>query len=118
MEKTSARFEDGIETLEAMLRIYCGGLHGGADALCAECADLLEYAQARLARCPFGEKKPVCSQCTVHCYKPAMRARIRDVMKYAGPRMITKHPILAARHALERIRHKPPNGRPRSETRP
>ena len=107
MEKNAARFEDGIETLQAMLGIYCSGQHSSAGNLCEECRELLDYAQARLAKCQFGKNKPVCSQCTVHCYKPAMRARIRDVMKYAGPRMITKHPVLAARHVIERIRHKP-----------
>ena len=107
MKPASARFEDGTETLQAMLGIYCRGNHGSAGELCPECRELLDYAQARLAKCPFGENKPVCSQCTVHCYKPAMRARIREVMQYAGPRMITKHPILAAKHVLERIRHKP-----------
>ena len=106
MKPTSARFEDGTETLQAMLGVYCYGNHGSADTLCAECRELLEYAQTRLAKCPFGEKKPVCSQCTVHCYKPAMRTRIREVMQYAGPRMITRHPVLAAKHVLERIRHK------------
>ena len=107
VEKTSARFEDGIETLQAMLAIYCCGHHDCAGELCEECRDLLEYARARLAKCPFGKDKPVCSQCTVHCYKPAMRARIREVTQYAGPRMITKHPVLAAKHVLERIRHRP-----------
>ena len=100
--------KSGAKTLHAMLGIYCRGNHGSPDALCPECSGLLEYAQARLAKCPFGENKPVCSQCTVHCYQPALRARIREVMKYAGPKMITQHPVLAAKHVLERMLHKPP----------
>ena len=37
-----------------------------------------------------------------HCYKPEMRERIRQVMRYSGPRMITKHPVAAIRHLLGR----------------
>jgi hypothetical protein len=56
------------------------------------------YAQERIARCPFGDGKPVCNKCTVHCYNPEMRARVQTVMRYAGPRMFWHHPILAIRH--------------------
>ena len=31
-----------------------------------------------------------------------MRDRIRSVMRYAGPRMLTKHPVAAVRHLLGR----------------
>lgn len=95
----------GVErkTLQAMLAIYCRGRHAGGESLCADCQALLEYAEARLEKCPFGTKKPVCSQCTVHCYKPAMRARVRDVMKYAGPRMLGRHPMLALRHLAQGV---------------
>ena len=31
---------------------------------------------------------------------PQMRERIRAVMRYAGPRMITRHPVAAVRHLL------------------
>jgi hypothetical protein len=38
----------------------------------------------------------------VHCYKPAMREQIRVVMRYSGPRMAQRHPLLAAAHLLDR----------------
>jgi hypothetical protein len=31
-----------------------------------------------------------------------MRARIREVMRYAGPRMTLYHPVLAIRHLIGR----------------
>jgi hypothetical protein len=55
---------------------------------------------ARLAKCPFQENKSTCANCTVHCYKPDMRQRVRAVMRYAGPRMMWRHPILALTHLL------------------
>ena len=83
-----------------MIQLYCRAHHGVAGELCADCAGLLEYAQERIGKCPFGAEKPVCNRCTVHCYKPAPREQIKQIMRYAGPRMMTKHPILAIRHLL------------------
>ncbi|MCF7818223.1 MAG: nitrous oxide-stimulated promoter family protein [Kiritimatiellales bacterium] len=85
-------------TVAAMIHIYCRAHHGAAQDLCADCAGLLAYAQERIFKCPFGIDKPVCSQCTVHCYQPEQRERIKVVMRYAGPRMLWRHPLLAIRH--------------------
>lgn len=93
------------ETLAAMIALYCHDLHAPADGLCAECATLREYARARLERCTFGAEKPKCSDCPIHCYKPAMREAIRRVMKYSGPRMMVKHPVMALRHVVDGITH-------------
>ena len=97
----------GDATLRAMTEIYCHGHHGDRDGLCPECESLLAYALGKLARCPFGEDKPNCSDCRVHCYAPAMRARIQEVMRYAGPRMITRHPVMAVRHIVDGLRYRP-----------
>ena len=35
-----------------------------------------------------------------------MRRRIREVMRYAGPRILFHHPVAAARHALSPLREK------------
>lgn len=90
-------------TLLAMIRIYCRGEHGGKP-LCEECTQLWEYAEERLANCPFGIQKPTCQNCTVHCYQPEMRQRIREVMRFAGPRMIWRHPVMAVRHLIRNRR--------------
>jgi hypothetical protein len=98
------------KTLQSMLKIYCHGCHQAKPgSLCAECQQLFAYAQERLDRCPFGENKPVCSQCTVHCYRAAERERVKKVMAYAGPRMPTRHPWLTLRY-MYRQRHKKPPG--------
>jgi hypothetical protein len=86
-------------TVDAMISIFCRHRHGGRRGeLCADCRALREYAQARLVRCPFGEEKPTCANCRVHCYRVEMRERVRDVMRFAGPRMLTRHPYLALMH--------------------
>ena len=88
-----------LATLRAMIEIHCHGQHGSArGALCAECGELMGYATRRLDRCVFGDDKPTCANCKGHCYKAEKREQVRQVMRYAGPRMLTKHPILALRH--------------------
>lgn len=91
-----------------MVRLYCHAHHASqGTALCPECSELHDYAQRRLERCVFGEAKPTCVNCTVHCYKPAMRERVRQVMMWAGPRMLWRHPILAIRHVIDGRRPAP-----------
>ena len=76
---------------------------GGA-ALCPDCWALQEYAFARLDRCPYGAAKPTCTQCPIHCYRPAMREQVRVVMRYAGPRMLWRHPLLSLLHQWDSFR--------------
>jgi len=94
-------------TIEVMIRLYCRGVHGTARGLCGECTELLEYARARLKACPFQEGKPTCAKCPVHCYKPVLREKVRMVMRYAGPRMPYRHPVLALLHMLDGLRKEP-----------
>ena len=101
MPSESGRIAREKRTIRAMIRIYCGAHHGPSGAVCRECTELLDYALGRLDRCPFGAGKTACVDCEVHCYKPAMRDRVRLVMRYAGPRMLWKHPLLAVLHVID-----------------
>lgn len=100
--------------------IHCRGRHGSAPrvslespgvdlgvygrtppVVCAECADLLRYAEKRRAFCSK-DPKPFCSHCDTHCYSPEMRERMREVMRYAGPRSVLHgHAIDGVRHLIE-----------------
>ncbi|MGR5078892.1 nitrous oxide-stimulated promoter family protein [Photobacterium swingsii] len=95
-----------FKTLTAMVHIYCRD-HHGSTTLCAECDDFLSYAKMRLDRCPYGEAKPTCKQCPIHCYKKEYKNRSQIIMRYSGPRMLYKHPILAIRHLLAERRPVP-----------
>ncbi len=101
MTTNGPRIRREQRTVAAMIELYCHDEHGMQGELCADCQALHDYAMQRLDRCPFGEEKTTCAKCTVHCYKPAMRERVRVVMRTAGPRMIWKHPVLAVRHVLD-----------------
>ncbi|WOT05046.1 nitrous oxide-stimulated promoter family protein [Shewanella youngdeokensis] len=90
-----------FKTLSAMVSIYCKAHHKttGND-LCQSCLDFTEYAHTRLDRCPYGQDKPTCNKCPVHCYKPHMKTKAREIMIYAGPRMLLPHPLMAIKHLM------------------
>lgn len=94
-----------LQTIVKMVGIYCSDQHDKSDGiLCPSCRDFLSYADVRLEKCPFGEDKPTCSNCPVHCYKPARRAQAKEIMRYAGPRMLLRHPLLTITHKLDGLR--------------
>jgi hypothetical protein len=94
-------------TIAAMLAIYCRDYHRPVSTgLCAECGALLAYARRRLDL-PFQEAKPACNHCQVHCYSTAMRQRIKAVMRYAGPRLLWRHPGLSLMHLIDTWRGSP-----------
>lgn len=97
-----------LRTVDAMIGMYCQGHHHRDSATpCPQCVRLAEYAARRLERCVFGDAKPTCANCTVHCYSADKREHIRVVMKWAGPRMLLHHPILAIRHLFDGRRPAP-----------
>ncbi|KHN56281.1 hypothetical protein OI69_00680 [Pectobacterium fontis] len=82
----------------------------------AQYKDLFNYAIKRLERCQFGEDKPACKHCPIHCYQPARREAIKAIMRWSGPRMLLRHPILAIRHLIDD--HRPVPDYPKKETPP
>lgn len=100
--------EREARTVAAMIDIFCAQRHGTPKGeRCGSCAALLDYALLRLAKCPFQEGKTSCGNCRVHCYKPDMRERAREMMRTAGPRMPLRHPLLTLRHFIDGLRKEP-----------
>ncbi len=79
-----------FKTVKAMVEVYCKDHHGTKGELCAECRELLEYAEVRLDRCPYGEDKPTCNKCPIHCYKPEPKEQMRLVMRYSEIENVTQ----------------------------
>lgn len=96
------------KVVSKMIAIHCRSAHREdrfpGKELCRACEELSEYAFQRLERCPFGEKKPTCGNCPIHCYKPDMRQQIKEAMRYAGPRMLFLHPLDTIRHFYQEHR--------------
>lgn len=97
------RIEQEKATVRQMIEIYCHGKKHVSKWLCEDCSALLDYAYQRLDHCKFGENKPTCKKCPIHCYKPDMKEKMREVMRYAGPRMMLYHPIAAIRHIIREL---------------
>jgi hypothetical protein len=126
-ELAGVRLAREWQTMSAMVRIYCRDHHQGhgrpareflanpathrrdacATTLCGECRQFLDYAGLRLERCRFGDEKPTCAKCPVHCYQRDRREQARVVMRYAGQRTIWEHPIMSLRHWLDGYRQAP-----------
>jgi hypothetical protein len=102
MFKQKKSFARDMVTITKMTEMYCSAHHADShSALCEDCADFVDYIEVRLQKCPYGENKPTCANCPVHCYKPARREQGNAIMRYAGPRMLFRHPLLTLAHYLQ-----------------
>lgn len=93
----------------AMIRIYCKKNHAenykkSGHKLCDSCQNLLDYCDRKIEKCPLGEKKTTCETCKIHCYAKNYREEVKKVMRFAGPRMMIYHPIMAVRHLISKIK--------------
>jgi hypothetical protein len=106
--RKTQRINRELRTLEKMFIIYCTKHHkrDPKDKLCLNCQELLQYAKGRVNNCPYLEKKPTCKKCPIHCYRKTERESIRNIMRYAGPRMAYLHPWLAIMHFYDEFRSK------------
>lgn len=110
-DRLPKRLQNELKTISVMISLYCKNHHSRAAPLCHDCSELLDYARLRLSHCPFKDEKPTCGKCTIHCYKPSRRNMICKVMRYSGPRMLLRHPILALLHLMDGRRRLPQNPR-------
>lgn len=94
--------ENEKEVVSKMIEIFCRKKHGTKKSLCVKCQALEEYAHLRLDKCFYGEDKPFCEQCPVHCYKPDKRLQIQSIMRFSGPWMMVYEPRLAFLHLISR----------------
>ena len=101
------RMQREVATVKAMIGIYCKHHHQLKVENCENCSELQSYALDRLHHCPFGEGKTSCKNCPIHCYKPTIKEDIRVVMRYSGPRMMLRHPVLTLFHFADGRRKEP-----------
>lgn len=104
-ELTSGQLKD-LKILASFIELFCHARHDRKKAgevtipeilqgkrsprtICAECAELLEHGMKKRALCPLNPK-PSCKSCHIHCYTPAYREKIREIMAYSGKRMIMR----------------------------
>ena len=102
----STQLNRDLKTLALFINLYCrckhGGLHkevvslkthdvaaiaGRTIILCDDCRKLLTHAYVKRSHCPMNPK-PECKHCPNHCYHPTYRAKIREVMRYSGKKLL------------------------------
>lgn len=105
MKSIADKREQEKRIVAQMIQLYCKKQHHRSD-LCRDCREVLSYAIDRSSHCPFMESKTFCSNCKVHCYRPEMRAKIRKIMRFSGPRMLLYHPVLAVSHMLLTVKER------------
>jgi len=97
------RIEREKKVITIMIAMYCKKHHhSGID--CVYCEELKAFAFHRIDKCRFKANKPNCSDCHVHCFGKEKREQVREVMRFAGPRMMWKHPVIAMRHVIRKRR--------------
>ena len=102
MTQQHPRIRREKKTINKMVHVYCKGHHDTkGNQLCDDCTEFLEFAYMRLDKCPFQEEKSTCGKCLVHCYQPERREKAKTIMRYSGPRLIYKNPILALHHVFD-----------------
>lgn len=108
------KWEKEKKLIPKMILIFCRSKHKikrkfegvSGNEICEDCKKLRDYALLRLEKCPFKENKQFCNFCKIHCYNPDMREKIKNVMKFVGPRLLLSHPFFTISHALQLIKHK------------
>ena len=103
METITSRQKKDIRLLGAFIEVYCAAKHrsavrsavdhpsgAGIRQLCPECTTFLEYTTAKRLRCPLEADKPTCKHCRIHCYDKPRREKVREIMSYAGRRLMMR----------------------------
>ena len=96
-----------VKTIRIMTEMYCRAHHGTREGMCPECEEFYLYAVKRIACCPFGDKKPVCGKCKIHCFGKGFKEKAKEIMAFSGPKLIYKHPWLSMRHLIALFREAP-----------
>lgn len=103
MESITRQQKKDIRLIGKFVEVYCAGKHRAAEQtriilpaglgerrLCPDCASFFEYAMAKRLKCPLEAEKPSCKHCRIHCYDKPHREKVREIMAYAGRRLMMR----------------------------
>jgi len=65
------------------------GVQLGGRGVCDDCREFLAYAIERRLKCPL-DPKPTCKHCTIHCYRPGHREKVREIMRFSGKYLVRR----------------------------
>lgn len=96
-----SRVEKEKEIISLMIKLYCRKVHASTAGPCEDCEKLLTYAHIRLSNCRYGSDKGYCGKCSTPCYKHDMKLKMKDVMRFSGPRLMIYQPLEFIRHLVK-----------------
>jgi hypothetical protein len=100
METITRRQKKDIRLLGRFTEVWCEGHdhqnrepfmlpnEAGTLMLCHSCLEFMDYAVKKRLRCPIEAEKPSCKHCRIHCYANPQRQLVRQIMAYAGKKLI------------------------------
>ena len=107
MNKREKMIRKEQKIVNVMICMFCKKNHGaGNGELCNSCRSLRSYSYNRLKNCPLLPDKPPCENCPVHCYDKEMQKKVKEVIRYSGPRMLFRHPYFALLHIWKKTKFK------------
>ena len=103
MKTVTRHQKKDIKLLGKFVEVYCEAKHCGAvrsyveipadlgtRELCPECTSFLQYAITKRMKCPLEAEKPTCKHCRIHCYDQQRREKVREIMSFAGRRLVLR----------------------------
>ena len=91
-----------VKILQKMITLY---YNANKDSLSiSECLAFKEYTIKKIMRCPLGDEKTSCAKCRIQCYNEPERSMIQKVMRYSGPRILFRSPVLTLVYLFNRKR--------------
>ncbi|NTV50067.1 MAG: nitrous oxide-stimulated promoter family protein [Geobacteraceae bacterium] len=103
MDAINREQKKDIRLIGKFIEVYCTGKHQTAERasialpaglgerfICQECASFLEYTVAKRLKCPLEAEKPTCKHCRIHCYDKPHREKVREIMSYAGRKLMMR----------------------------
>ena len=81
------RHENAVKQPARMKSCDVTAVAGREVMVCNDCTKLLKHAIVKRTFCPM-DPKPQCKHCPSHCYAPEYRAKIQEVMRFSGKKML------------------------------
>ena len=106
IDKIQGKREREKRTVALMIRLYCRKKHGTKKIFVPNAKHFRSMRCSAVINAPLWKPRPfaltaVCIVTSRKCVK-----KIREVMRFSGPRMILHHPVMAVRHVIESKKEK------------
>lgn len=91
-----------------MIKIFCKSNHSddntyNCNNLCNKCYDMQKYMHYRIDHC---KQNNFCAYCGTKCHPKDKSDYMKKIMRYSGPRIFKKYPIISIKHFIKKLVYK------------